>query len=171
MRAGAFGALLCAAAAIAGCAQSPSYQQHKPDAAQTSPPARTPEAAQPPAAKAGGDNSVEHLFADPRLDPIRGKVPLILRAGAVTASLLSNEGKPTPEEKQAIRVWISVREQAQRVQLEQRGPPSQRLVRTRQLVTKAILQLYNGDLTYGQFAKRIQDIDYEYQAAARQMHR
>jgi hypothetical protein len=171
MRTRAFGALLCAAAAIAGCAEGPSYQeQHQLARAQTSqPPARAPEAAQPPASSA--DSSIEHLFADPRLNPIRDKVPLVLRAGAVTPLLLSNEDKPTPAEKQAIKVWVSVREQAQQIQLEQRGPPSQRLVRTRQLVTRAILQLYNGELTYGQFAKRIQELDSEYQAAARQTHR
>jgi hypothetical protein len=172
MRRGAFGALLCAAA-IAGCAGSPSYQQeHKLAPAQTLPlPARTPEAGQPSAPNESADNSVEHLFADPRLDPIRDKVPLVLRTGAVTPQLLSNQDKPTPAEKQAIKVWMSVREQAQQVQLEQRGPPSQRLVRTRQLVTRAILQLYNGDLTYGQFAKRIQELDSEYQAAARRVPR
>jgi hypothetical protein len=173
MRTGAFGALLCAAAAVAGCADGPSYPQpHQLAPAQTpQPPARAPEAAQPPAAKEGADSYVEHLFTDPRLDPIRDKVPLVLRAGAVTPLLLSNEDRPTPAEKQAIKVWVSVREQAQQVQLEQRGPPSQLLVRTRQLVTRAILQLYNGDLTYGQFARRIQVLDSDYQAAARQVRR
>jgi len=171
MRRGAFAALLCAAAAIAGCAESPSHQQRQPAAASTpSPSARAPEAAQPPTSKGSTDSHVEQLFADPRLDPIRDKVPLILRAGAVTPALLANEEKPTPAEKQAIKVWMSVREQAQQIQLEQRGPPSQRLVRTRQQVTQAILQLYSGDLTYGQFAKRIQILDSEYQSAARQMH-
>jgi O6-methylguanine-DNA--protein-cysteine methyltransferase len=85
----------------------------------------------------------------------------------VTPLLLANENKPTPPEKQAIKVWLSVREQAQQYQLEHRGPPSPLLVRTRQQVTRAILQLYNGEMTYGEFAKRIQELDSEYQAAAR----
>ena len=128
--------------------------------------ARTPETGSPQP-RDGAGSYVEQLFADPRLDPIRDKVPLVLRSGAVTPLLLANEDKPTPPEKQAIKVWLSVREQAQQYQLEHRGPPSQLLVRTRQQVTRAILQLYNGEMTYGEFAKRIQVLDSEYQAAAR----
>jgi len=165
-------AFVCAAVGIAGCADHPSHpQQGQPSPAQTSQPPARPAEAQSPSAKAGADSSVERLFADPRLDPIRDKVPLVLRAGSVTPLLLSNEERPTSAEKQAIKVWMSVREQAQQVQQEQRGPPSQRLIRTRQLVTRAILQLYNGEFTYGQFAKRIQEIDSEYQAAARHVPR
>lgn len=173
MRKGAFPMLLGAAAVLAGCADVPANQRAAPIAQppRTTQPAetvRTPEAA-PPQAADGSGSYVEHLFADPRLDPIRAKVPLVLRSGAVTPLLLANEDKPTPAEKQAIKVWVSVREQAQQYQLERRGPPSQLLVRTRQLVTRAILQLYNGDLTYGEFARRIQVLDSEYQAAARQV--
>jgi hypothetical protein len=160
--------LLCAAAAIAGCADAPADRRPAPTAqpGHTSQPAET---AAPPQERDGAGSYVEHLFADPRLDPIRNKVPLVLRSGAVTPLLLSNEDKPTPPEKQAIKVWLSVREQAQQYQLEHRGPPSPLLVRTRQLVTRAILQLYSGEMTYGEFAKRIQVLDSEYQAAARQV--
>jgi len=173
VRKSAFGMLLCAAVMMTGCADVPSDGRPAPI---TQPPhtnqpaetARTPEAAAPEA-RDGAGSYVEHLFADPRLDPIRDKVPLVLRSGAVTPLLLANEDRPTPPEKQAIKVWLSVREQAQQYQLEHRGPPSPLLVRTRQQVTRAILQLYNGDLTYGEFAKRIQVLDSEYQAAARQV--
>jgi hypothetical protein len=128
--------------------------------------ARAPEPVAPQA-RDTATSYVEHLFADPRLDPIRDKVPLVLRSGAVTPALLANGNRPTPPEKQAIKVWVSVREQAQQYQLEHRGPPSPLLVHTRQLVTRAILQLYSGELTYGEFSKRIQVLDSEYQAAAR----
>jgi hypothetical protein len=169
----ALGVLFCAAAVISGCADVPAYQRSGQTAQppRTTPPtetARAPEAASPQA-QDGAGSYVEHLFADARLDPIRDKVPLVLRSGSVTPQLLANEDKPTPPEKQAIKVWMSVREQAQQYQLEHRGPPSPLLVRTRQLVTRAILQLYNGDLTYGEFARRIQVLDSEYQAAARQV--
>ena len=161
MRSYTLGTLLCSAAAFAGCAAVPSYQtQQQTHPAQTTQPAQT---AQRPQTD-GADSYIEHLFSDPRLDPIRGKVPLLLRAGAVTPSLLSNEDRPTQEEKRAIKVWESVRERAQQYQLEQRGPPSPQLVRTRQLVTMAIVQLYEGELTYGQFAGRIQQLDTQYQA-------
>jgi len=168
MRSAASGMMLCAAVVIGGCAESPSHQQpHQPSAVPRSD--RPAETAPAPRAAESTNSRVEQLFADPRLDPIRDKVPLVLRAGTVTPALLANEERPTPAEKQAIKVWMSVREQAQQIQLEQRGPPSQRLVRTRQQVTQAILQLYSGELTYGQFAKRIQVLDSEYQSAARQM--
>jgi O6-methylguanine-DNA--protein-cysteine methyltransferase len=158
--------LLCAGAVITGCADVPAHQRPaQTGVTQPGETARTPEAAPQP--RDGAGSYVEQLFADPRLDPIRDKVPLVLRSGAVTPLLLANQDKPTPPEKQAIKVWLSVREQAQQYQLEHRGPPSQLLVRTRQQVTRAILQLYNGEMTYGEFAKRIQVLDSEYQAAAR----
>ena len=160
MRSYTLGTLLCSAVAVAGCAAVPSYQtQQQTHPAQTQPP-QTPPRPQTDVA----DSYIEHLFSDPRLDPIRSKVPLLLRAGAVTPSLLSNVDRPTQEQKRAIKVWESVRERAQQYQLEQRGPPSPQLVRTRQLVTMAIVQLYEGELTYGQFAGRIQQLDTQYQA-------
>jgi hypothetical protein len=160
--------LLCAGAVLAGCADAPTSQRPPQSALAAQSPAgsHTPDKGSAPA-----DNHVDQLFADPRLDPIRDKVPLVLRSGTVTPALLANADKPTPQEKQAIKVWMSVREQAQQYQLEHQGPPSTRLVRTRQLVTRAMLQLYNGELTYGQFARRIQELDSEYQAAARQARR
>jgi hypothetical protein len=171
VRKSAFGMLLCAAAVTTGCADAPTDRRpaattQTPRATQSVEAARAPEAVAPQA-RDGSGSYVEHLFADPRLDPIREKVPLVLRSGAVTPLLLANEDKPTPSEKQAIKIWLSVREQAQQYQLEHRGPPSPLLVRTRQLVTRAILQLYSGEMTYGEFAKRIQVLDSEYQAAAR----
>jgi len=167
-----WGVLACVAALTAGCAGAPSQQQPVPAAQATHP--NHPDGGQPalattPSAGDGAGGYVDQLFADPRLDPIRDKVPLVLRSGAVTPRLLANEDRPTVTEKQSIKVWMSIREQAQQYQLEHRGPPSPLLVRTRQLVTRAILQLYGGDLTYGEFAKRIQILDSEYQAAARQV--
>jgi len=161
---GVAGVLLCAAAVLAGCADAPTSQRASP-----APQSQSPSANHSP--DKGAASPVDQLFADPRLDPIRDKVPLVLHPGTVTRALLANEDKPTPPEKQAIKVWMSIREQAQQYQLEHQGPPSARLVRTRQLVTRAMLQLYNGELTYGQFARRIQELDSEYQAAARQAYR
>ena len=164
MSKGVAGMLLCAAAVLAGCAGAPTSQRASP-----APQSQSPSANQSP--DKGAASPVDQLFADPRLDPIRDKVPLVLHPGTVTRALLANEDKPTPPEKQAIKVWMSIREQAQQYQLEHQGPPSVRLVRTRQLVTRAMLQLYNGELTYGQFARRIQELDSEYQAAVRQAYR
>jgi hypothetical protein len=167
MKSYSLGTLLCAAVVAAGCAAGPSYQpQRQTYPVQTTQP---PQAGQRPQTAEGTDTYIEHLFSDPRLDPIRNKVPLLLRAGVVTPSLVSNDDRPTKEEKRAIKLWESIRERAQQYQLEQRGPPSPLLVHTRQLVTTAIVQLYEGELTYGQFAGRIQQLDTEYQAAARRL--
>ena len=163
MSKGVAGIVLCVAALLAGCAEAPTSQRPSPPQSQSPSASRSPDK--------GAASSVDQLFADPRLDPIRNKVPLVLHPGTVTRALLANEDRPTPPEKQAIKVWMSIREQAQQYQLEHQGPPSARLVRTRQLVTRAMLQLYNGELTYGQFARRIQELDSEYQAAARQAYR
>jgi hypothetical protein len=144
--------LLCAAALLAGCAAD------SPLRTQTSP--RT--------VAVDDDAYLKSLYADPRLDPIRDKVPLLLRPDAIKSNHLSNETRPTPPEKTAITAWLQVREQAQQYQTAQRGPPSPHLMQTRNRVTKAMVQLYGGELTYGEFARRIREIDEEHQSAARQ---
>lgn len=95
-------------------------------------------------------------------------MPLLLRPDAIKPAYLSNDAKPTPPEKQAIKVWLQVRERAQRYVAEQRGEPSALLIKTRNRVTGAILQLYSGRLSYGKFARRIRQIDEQHQAVVRQ---
>jgi hypothetical protein len=144
--------LLCAAALLAGCAADS--------------PRRTQTAPRPVAVE--NDAYLKSLYADARLDPIRDKVPLLLRPDAIKPNHLANETRPTAPEKQAITAWLQVREQAQQYQTAQRGQPSPHLTQTRNRVTKAMVQLYNGTLTYGEFARRIREIDEEHQSAARQ---
>ena len=88
----------------------------------------------------------------------------MLRADAVKDEYVLNEAKPTRQEKEAIKVWLEVREQAQAYQASQRGAPSPELAKTRLYVTDAIYQLYTGRLTYGAFARRVRALDAEYQA-------
>jgi hypothetical protein len=114
------------------------------------------------------DKYLQSLYADKRLDPIRNKVPLLLRPGAVKQAFLANESKPTAAERKAIDAWLVVRERAQHYQTKQNGEPSPLLAQTRKQVTAAILQLQTGKLTYAAFARRIQQIDQEHQATARQ---
>ena len=156
-------ALLSVALFVAGCAsESPRAPQSTMGTPQTTAPTTT---APPPLDQ---DKYLQALYADPRLDPIRDKVPLLLRAGAITPNYLSNETKPTPPEKDAIKVWLQVRELAQVHQTALRGEPSPLLVQTRQRVTEAIGELYSGKLTYAAFASRIQQIDEQHQGATRQ---
>lgn len=111
---------------------------------------------------------LQRLYADTRLDPIRDKIPLQLRADAINHSYLRNTSRPTPKERQAIKAWLEVREKAQEHQAAVRGPPSALLTRARARVTQAISQLQSGKLTYAAFAQRIQQIDAQYQEDSRQ---
>jgi hypothetical protein len=153
------GGALCVTLILAGCAaEAPRHQSTTP---------ATPAA---PSSSLGGDRDpyLRALYADSRLDPIRDKVPLLLRPDVIRPSYLSNDGKPTPAEKNAITAWLEVRELAQRYRTAHAGEPSQLLSQTRRQVTEAILQLQSGELTYAGFARRVQRIDEDYQAAVRQ---
>jgi hypothetical protein len=155
---------------LAGCAS----EAHRHSSATAVPPAAAPTAVAPaavaPPTSTGGSNDpyVRALYADARLDPIRHKVPLLLGPDVVQPAYLSNDTKPSVAEKKAITAWLQVREEAQRYRTAHAGEPSPLLTRTRKEVTEAILQLQKGELTYGAFARRIQEIDRDYQAAMRQ---
>lgn len=169
-------ALLCAGLLLAGCAgQSP----RQPDATSPSP-STSPSASAPPnaatsprgpaparPASIGDDPYLRSLYTDPRLDPIRNKVPLLLRPDAIKAAYLTNNASPTLPEKKAIKAWLQIRERAQRYVAEQHGEPSPLLIKTRNRVTEAILQLYSERLSYAEFARRIQQIDAQHQEAMR----
>ena len=114
------------------------------------------------------DKYLQSLYADPRLNPIRDKVPLLLRPGAIKPAFLKNETKPTVAERRSIDAWLLIRDRAQHYQAAQNGEPSPLLAQTRKQVTGAIMQLQTGKVTYAAFARRIQQIDQEHQTAARQ---
>jgi len=130
-------------------------------------PQTTSPSASPPAIQVDQDPYLRSLYADSRLDPIRDKVPLLLKPDSIKPSHLTNEARPTPEEKKAIVAWLQVRERAQHYLTSQRGEPSVLLTQTRNQVTRAIAQLHRGELTYAGFAKRVRQIDEDYQTAAR----
>ena len=120
-----------------------------------------------PAAQVDQDPYLRSLYADPRLDPIRDKVPLLLKPDSIKPSHLANEARPTPVEKKAIVAWMQVRERAQQYLTTQRGEPSALLTQTRNQVTRAIALLHRGELTYGDFARQVRQIDEQYQTSAR----
>jgi hypothetical protein len=161
---------LCAGFILAGCASE--ALRHPSTTAKPSGAAPTVVAptAVVPATSTGGSNDpyVRTLYADARLDLIRYKVPLLLGPDVVQSTYLSNETKPLAAEKRAIAAWLQVRDQAQRYRTAHAGEPSPLLTRTRKEVTAAILQLQEGELTYAAFARRVQQIDRDYQAAIRQ---
>lgn len=152
-------ALLCAGLLLAGCAAESPRQPTAGSPSGTAP-ARS--------ASIDDDAYLRSLYADPRLDPIRDKVPLLLRPDAIKPAYLTNDAKPTLPEKQAITAWLQIRELAQRYQTTQRGEPSALLIQTRNRVTEAIVQLYSERLSYAEFARRIQQIDEQHQTDVRQ---
>ena len=121
-----------------------------------------------PATPVDQDGYLQSLYADARLDPIRDKVPLLLRPGAIKSSHLSNDARAQFAERKAIAAWVEVRERAQAYQTQRNGPPSPMLIQTRKQVSAAIVQLQAGKLSYGDFARRVQEIDREHQAAVKQ---
>lgn len=162
-------ALSCVIVWVAGCASdAPRPQPPEEPAAPAPAPSQPAQAGKPSAPpKAAQDQYLRKLYADPRLDPIRNKVPLVIGPDAVKPAHLSSEVKPSPAEKHAIAVWIRTRERAQQYQTTQRGAPSASLTQTRNRVSAAIVQLYNGELTYAAFARQLQEIDAQYQAGGR----
>ncbi len=157
-------------AALAGCATAPKPGTSKAPSTTGTAPSRPSETSPPATGRGAGpttsaeDAYLTQLYADPRLDPIRAKVPLMLRADAITDRYTNDGSKPTKAERDAIRAWLEVRERAQAYQAEVRGAPPAPLVHLRNQVTQAILQLYSGRLTYGAFAQRVQALDREYRA-------
>jgi len=120
-----------------------------------------------PLASPGAPAPVEPSYIDdPRLDPIRDKVPLTLRGDAVNAAQLRNGRRPAAIEKEAIKTWQTLRLADHQRARERRGPPSPRLQTTRLLLTRAITQLYAGHLTYAQFARQVVDIDAQHRGVA-----
>jgi hypothetical protein len=158
----------CAAAAllVAGCSTARLPGPAAPAPRAPSEPVARAQSVPPPTSEE--EQYLQRLYADPRLDPIRDKVPLVLRAQTVTPAHLANNTKPDAREKEAIRVWLEVRERAQAYQAAKRGPPSADLARMRMRVTQAIVQLQAGRLTYAAFSHRLQTLDAEYQASVRQ---
>ena len=151
-----------------GCAgEMPRLPQATPPAPQATPPASQATPPAPQAIHVDQDPYLRSLYADPRLDPIRDKVPLLLKPDSIKPSHLTNDARPTPEEKKAIVAWLQVRERAQQYLSTQRGEPSALLTQTRNQVTRAIAQLHRGEVTYAGFATRVRQIDEDYQTAAR----
>jgi clan AA aspartic protease (TIGR02281 family) len=110
---------------------------------------------------------MQRIDADREIDPIRNKIELVRTgiAGAPPPNMLSDQSRPTAQEKAAIAKWESVRESCAQQQM-QYGlslslPTSLQSVRdrlvlvgreTNQKTGLLVAALYDGRLTYWQFA-------------------
>jgi hypothetical protein len=97
------------------------------------------------------------LFADPELDPIRGKVALY-SPEQQTFAMRTNTDHVTAEEKPVIALWTQKRDQCEQIA----GPmlamfPAQMLAVTKaakQVTDSLIAELYLGYVTYGELANK-----------------
>jgi len=99
-------------------------------------------------------NSLEY---DAELHPIKDKVSLV-SSDTQTFGMLANEATPTSDETQAIYKWATKREQC----LKSYPPPNNPLTQVNRegfnSIQSLILDLYKGNLTYGQFARQRREI-------------
>jgi hypothetical protein len=100
--------------------------------------------------------SCDMLFADPALDPIRTKVAL---SGVKdqTLEMRSNNSKPTPVEASAISLWDQKRHECEignpaQAMLNATPVAGSVLVNNLEDVEQLIAELYDGQITYAQFA-------------------
>lgn len=114
-------------------------------------------------AKARAQNCFEALSADGDLTLIKDKVSLV-GAGEQTFSMLVDNSKPTTEEQKALLIWGNKRDvcfKEVRKALDAQGTaPAIKNVLTSGSHTAQMLliDLYNGKLTYAEFANRRQDL-------------
>jgi hypothetical protein len=103
------------------------------------------------------DKACEALYADARLDPIRGKVALNNSVKQTTFAMRTDTKTVSPGEKPLIALWADKREQCFRVYdpaLEPLAAPQVVVVWHAMwgATDAAIAELYLGRITYGDFA-------------------
>jgi hypothetical protein len=121
------------------------------------------------------ESCMQRMQSDRDLDPIRNKVELIRQgtAGAPPPAMLTDQSRPTQQEKVALGKWEGMREacvqEQMRYGLSLSLSPNLEPLRDKLLLTGRQLNeqtgllvaaLYDGRLTYGQFAaERMKNMD------------
>jgi hypothetical protein len=96
------------------------------------------------------------VFSDPRLEPVKDKVPLSLTmSDPIPIQMLSNNEFATKEEAAAILVWAEQRQKCQTKYTSLFGPAPVHLDALRRANTQLMAELYGGQITYGQYAKQL----------------
>jgi predicted aspartyl protease len=95
----------------------------------------------------------ERVQTDSDLAPIRAKIELWRTAmsGAPPPAMLGDQSRPSPEERIAIEKWNSIREACVQELLSLR-PNLESLRQANERMGLLVAALYDGRLTYGQFA-------------------
>lgn len=107
------------------------------------------------------------LFADPSLDPIKGKIGL-RNDEETTFEMLTDTSKPTDVEKAALVVWAKKKEDCIRQDIAgmRRSSVSNSLI----VLTESMFQrfqfliadLHNNAFTYGEFSRKRRELNDEY---------
>jgi hypothetical protein len=96
------------------------------------------------------------LYSDPRIDPIRSKVPVgIGLSEQIPIQMMSNNEFPSKEEAPAILVWAEQRQRCHEYQTSLFGPPPAHLEALRRANSQLMADLYGGAITYGEYAKQL----------------
>lgn len=123
--------------AMAGCAGGPS-----------GPKAITPE--QEVKAKC------DQLYADSRIDPVRGRIQVPLALGAPQdIDKLADRTRPTDADRPAIKALWEAEEACRRYGEQKLGSLPAYRMRSDDEMSEALADLYDGAITYGQFARRM----------------
>jgi hypothetical protein len=118
----------------------------------------------------------KHLFMDASLDVIRRKV-VFDPIDNTTLDMLTDQTKPTNEEKVAIQKWVEKRNYCLREQTAhfRRFSLPEHVITMRQIFSDRLLflitDLYKGSLTYGEFNKRRKELASERRAKLSEMER
>ena len=104
----------------------------------------------------------------PELKPIREKVALA-SVTEQTFGMLTDNNYRTPDEAPAIFRWHFERDKCSRMRPPASNPVEQLTVQAFNSIQSMLPDLYEGKMTYGEFAKRRQSIANDLDARAQQM--
>ena len=103
-----------------------------------------------------GAEYCQQLHSDPRLDPIRDKVPLLAQiSDPIPMQMMSNNEFPTNEEASAIAALAEQRQKCQKYQTVLLGAHPAHVEALRRTNSQLMAELYGGNITYGQYAKQL----------------
>ncbi len=111
-------------------------------------------------------------YADPRLAPIRSRIPIPIALDAQQpVDLLADAARPTATEREALRALAQVRAACNDYATKRFGPPPAYRMRTQDEISLALARLYSGETTYGQFNRSLLYISERNQAAREELDR
>lgn len=98
----------------------------------------------------------DQLYADSRIDPVRERIQVPLTLGAPQdIEKLANRTRPTDADRPAIKALWEAEEACRRYGEQKLGSLPAYRVRSDDEMSEALADLYDGAITYGQFARRM----------------